>query len=152
MGYRGLLAMRYYTGTIKTVYDVLKPREQGTNGLEAYPVTGISPTCFTGTDDFDDLTSAETIVPSNRVGHLDSRELSFLKTTDVGGGVRQWQEPTKTVTYYFSSKAFFSSADSTSCLGTRVWWVILTRRSASENSSRRNWAAIATITCEKSMS
>lgn len=48
---------------------------------------------------------------------------------------------------YFSRRAFFSSGVRTSCRGTRVWWTMLTRRSASENSSSRYWADMATITC-----
>ena len=45
------------------------------------------------------------------------------------------------------SRVFFSSDVKTWCIGTNVWWVMFTRRSASENSSNRNWFDIATITC-----
>ena len=57
---------------------------------------------------------------------------------------RQFMKERKTD--YFSSNSFFSSAVNTSCRGTSVWWTMLTSRSASENSSSRYSAAIATIT------
>ena len=49
-------------------------------------------------------------------------------------------------TNYFSKSVFFSSVVRTWCIGTSVWCVMLTKRSASENSSSRNWLDIATIT------
>jgi len=50
-------------------------------------------------------------------------------------------------TNYLSKRVFFSSEVKTWCIGTSVWCVMFTNRSASENSSSRNWLDIATMTC-----
>lgn len=132
------------------INDTVIPHEQGRKSRhldsKAYAVARVPSTCFAWPCDLHYLSTTQPIIAGDRIRELYARQLRLFEAA-ILRKLRFAGRRAKT--HYFSSNDFFSSGVKTSWRGTSVWWVMFTRRSDSENSSRRYWAAMATMTCTR---
>lgn len=94
---------------------------EGNGSSETDTIASISACSFAWSCDFDDISSSETVVSSDWIRKLYSRELCLFES--AANRVRYLDERQFQIqwAYYFSNKVFFCSAERSSCLGTSVW-------------------------------